>query len=163
MTTSVPVSAPASAPPISPRGPRARVAAAVAVLLVAALLAAGTAGWWLVRGAAVRPLTPQAAVDAVFDAARAGDAETSWELMCREQQRERGPRDRYLREAADQARGIDQDELFRATVAGVQPVPSEGRGAFAVLVAFTGPGGPQFAELALVVWERDAFRECGFL
>lgn len=148
-----------SASPVTP--PRRRFPVRPAAALGGALVtAAGVLALNDTGDGASGPRTPRWAVEAYFAAALGGDADAHWDLMCRAEQEDVGPREEYLRSLEELSR-TDPDELFRPYVVGMHPAGPTDEDGVAVDVVMRAADGSGWSDEVLVVWERGGFRVCG--
>lgn len=133
------------------------------MLLVGAIAAAlGTAGVLaLGGGGGPEAVTPRGTVEAYLTTALRGDYAANWDLMCRDEQRGQGPRERYIDRLADSFDVKDRSDLFSVDVRGVRSAEPPHDDGFVVELLFSHRSGSAFFEEALVVWEDDGFRVCG--
>jgi hypothetical protein len=136
------------------------------VVLAAAVLAAvaTVAGVLTHRGLTSGPDTPREAAEAFMSAGLQYDWRTSWELLCRSEQLDRGSLDRYtmVKEAAAAVIGRPDNAGMTVTVGEARPFEGPELEAYVVDVQLA--RGDETHDMQLVVVaEDDGFRACGQL
>ena len=136
------------------KGPAVVLAAVTTGGVTALALTVGTSG------GPSTPMTPRAAVEAYLATALSGDGNAHWDLLCRDQQRDVGPREEYLR-SVERIATADPVDLFQPRIVGVRPADPAEREGVEVDVVFQSGDGSGWADSVLVVWEDGGFRACG--